>query len=272
MPAMAIPTFSFSTGASVVDTGGCVNSTVGPSQTTSSSVEQPTQPAPIVCTSGLSNGDSIRYGALAESNGTLSVLAEYATIGATVTTPISMTATATLTDTLTFSCAGCTPGEPIGTAALVSSGIDGGIFNNFISPSNADANVTYTATVSDPTDGVSATSTYEFCPDPPITNCTVDGTGVANPVTVTTPFALYAGDSYSISVTLTAFVELIAGDTSSQALGANMNDPISFTVPGNVDISSASDQFTTPEPSSWMLMGGGLTLCFLLFRCRLAVK
>jgi hypothetical protein len=260
----AIAGTSYSTSASVVDTGGCVNSSVGPSQTTSAVVSQPGAPLPVACTGGGSNGDSVRYGAVAGSNGVLSVLAEYASIGGLVTTPISMTSTATLTDTLTFSCAGCTPGELLGTATLLAT-LDGGILNEFIAGNNADAYASYTATVSDPTDSVSATTTAEFCPAPPATNCTVNSAAATNRLPVPLTFALYAGDSYSVSISLTAFVELIDGDTSGEQLLAGMNDPLGLTLPNGVVYSSASGDFL-PEPSSWVLVGSGLTLCLLRLR------
>ncbi len=263
MPATAGP--SFSTAASVVASSGCINQSVN--GTTSASAGTPA-PLPQTCP----DGNSIRASALAQSNGELSVLAEFASIGSSITSPSTITSTATLNDTLTFTCTiiTCTLGQNVGTGFLMAT-LHGGFLNDFEIGNNTTAFVSYTATISDPTQSFSTSGTTEFCPNPPATNCTVTGASIASPFTASIPFTLYSGDSYTVQIVMTAFVELVSGDTAGGQLLANLDDPLTLTLPTGIGFNSSSGQFAgeTPEPSSWILMGSGLAC--LLWR-RLAVK
>jgi PEP-CTERM motif len=271
VPATANSTFS--TSASLAGNNGCENRTAGGLGISSASVEPDSIPSPNMCP----DGNSIRFEAGAQSNGTLSAFSEFALApgdtSGPVTTAASLTATAGLTDTLTFSCAGCMPGQEIGTATLTST-LLGTVFNI---GGGAEEYASYTATITDtnPTNAFIASSTAEFCADPssasPAVNCTENQAPPGNPLAVPLSFAVFAGDSYLLQVTMIAYVQLDATDSTGNQKLASISDPMYFNFPSGITLDTASGvQFPEliPEPSSWMLMGSGLALGLGLVRRR----
>ena len=255
MPAMA---GAFSTSASMVDTGGCINQTAGGTGIATAGIS-------VAPPESCSGGYTIYGGATALSSGLLSAAAEYT--GGPFASSMTLTSTASLTDTLTFSCGSPTCGPADLTATL-----DGG-FLGFLSPggfTNANSYSVYTATISDAAESYSVSNTTEFCPHPPGTNCTVSSASAANPLAVTLPFTIYSGDSYTVQISITAFVQLVSG-VGGQEL-ASMNDPLVLTLPNGVNYASASGQFAAPEPSSWLLAGPGLLALLGTAKRRLARK
>jgi hypothetical protein len=228
---------SFSTSASIVDTGGCVNQTAGGSGVTSAGINY--GPFPLYACAGTNY--SIWAGATAESNGLLSSLVEY---DGSVTSPVTMTATSTLTDTLAFSCTSSC-GNATLTGTLDGTGVEPNSYSEFM------------ATVVDTTQNITYTEIAEFCPSPPSANCTATGAAATNPFLANLIFPITPGDSYSVTVSVIASLEFSPGEFP-QVL-ANMNDPLTLYLNPGVSATSASGDFPiAPEPSSWLLAGGGL--------------
>lgn len=153
LPAMAS---SFSTSASVF--GDCLSqSTTG---TTSASLFEFLTSCP--------DGNLLYAAALAQSNGTVSVVAEFASAALNITSPLSLMATATLTDTLTFSSANAPPGTVLGTGFLTAT-VNGGL--DFVSEGSTlfspGTYASFAANIYDPVNSVGTSGMAEFCPSPP---------------------------------------------------------------------------------------------------------
>jgi hypothetical protein len=185
--------------------------------------------------------------------------------GNPISTPFSVTSVATLTDTLTFSCTGtCGPLS----ASLVAN-ITGAVFSQLgLSGVEYDS---YTAAITDTSTLVQSTMAGELCPTlAQSASCTMAETNPSTGYTVTTPFTIVLGDPYSIQLVMTSFVSVPSGN-ALQVL-ATQSDPLSLNLPTGVSFASQSGAFLVPEPSSWVLVGGGLALCLGLFRRRMAVR
>jgi hypothetical protein len=102
-------------------------------------------------------------------------------------------------------------------------------------------------------------------------NCTENQAPPGNPLAVPLSFAVFAGDSYLLQVTMIAYVQLDATDSTGNQKLASISDPMYFNFPSGITLDTASGvQFPEliPEPSSWMLMGSGLALGLGLVRRR----
>ena len=145
---------TFYTSASEISTGNCSNTNTSNTGTTSANVAVGT-PAPVACTGG--NTDTIWGGANVSSLGILSATAE---INGGLDSPITVTSTATLFDSLTFDCTGTCPGGTL-TGDLLAT-ITGAVLSQlFAGGTEYDS---YTATITDTITSVVATGTGELCP------------------------------------------------------------------------------------------------------------
>jgi hypothetical protein len=257
---------SFSTSASVVSSTGCGNTSQTGTTSAGVFVGANPGPGPLICP----NNNGIFSGADASSLGTLSALAEVVGEGPTrIVDPSSVTSTATLIDTLMFS---CTPTCPPGTltGSLVAT-MTGAVFSQ-IDP-NGFEYASYTATITDLTTTIVNTATGELCPHlAQSANCTVAETNPSSGYSVTDSFTIVPGDQYTFDLVMTSYASVLAGDTSEVQVLATQEDPLMLNLPTGVNFSSASGEFAAPEPSSWLLMGAGLAFGVSALRRRRAQR
>lgn len=242
---------TFYTSATAVSTSGCGNMTDNGSYSAGVSVSTP--PAPISC----GNGDTVWGGANVTSIGALSTVAE---VNGNGTSPFSFTTTATLDDTLAFYCIGTCPGGTL--TGNLEADITGAVFSQL--DLGGIVYDSYTATITDTVTSAVATSTGELCPTlAQSASCTSAETNPSSGYTVSAPFTIVPGDPYTLQIVMTSFAQ--NSSTSLQVL-ATQNDPLSLTLPTGISYESASGEFLAPEPSSWLLVGGGLVMWLCLAR------
>jgi PEP-CTERM motif len=258
---------SFSSSASVVSSTGCGNASQTGTTSAGVFVGATPGPGPLICP----DGNGIFSGADVSSLGTLSALAETTAQGgpSRILAPFSVTSTATLIDTLTFS---CTPSCPPGTltGSLVAT-MTGAVFSQ-IDP-NGFEYASFTTTITDLTTTIVNTATGELCPNlAQSVNCTVAETNPSSGYSVTDSFTIVPGDQYTFDLVMTSYASVLAGDNSEVQVLATQKDPLNLNLPTNVNFTSASGQFLAPEPSSWMLVAAGLAFGVFVLRRRHAVK
>jgi hypothetical protein len=258
----AVPAMGNSVFASVVSSTGCGNTSDTSTTSANVFVQSATTVAPLICP----DGNGIFSGAAASALGTLGTLAETVSQGgpSTITGPFSVTSTATLTDTITFSCTGCGPGTLTGTLLAT---ITGAVFTEF-NPLGI-ATASYTSMITDTTSNTQFVATGELCPTL-ATGCTAAETNPSTGYSVSNSFTIVPGDVYTFLITMVSFASVPAGVNNETDVLASQNDPMTLTLPSGVDYFSQSGEFLAPEPSSWVLVGGGLVLGFGLFRRRMA--
>jgi hypothetical protein len=258
---------SFSATASVVSSTGCGNASDNETTSATVFVGSTSGPGPLFCP----DGNGIFSGADVSSLGVLSAFAETVSQGGTSTilAPFSVTSTATLIDTLTFSCSPtCPPGTLTG--SLVAT-MTGAVFSQ-IDP-NGFEYASYSATITDLTTAIVNTATGELCPHlAQSVNCTAAETNPSTGYSVTDSFTIVPGDQYTFDLVMTSYASVLAGDNSEEQVLATQKDPLSLNLPTGVNYASASDLFLAPEPSSWMLVGAGLAFGVFVLRRRLVMK
>jgi len=256
-----VPAMGNSVFASVTSSTGCGNASQTSSTTADVFVEASGTIAPLICP----DGNGIFSGADATAMGTLAASAETVSQGGstTITGPFSVTSTATLTDTITFSCAGCGPGTLTGTLLAT---IDGVVFTEF-NPLGI-ATASYTSTITDTTSNAQFVATGELCVTL-ATGCTAAETNPSTGYSVSNAFTIVPGDVYTFFISMVSFASVPAGVDNETDVLASQNDPMTLTLPAGVDYFSQSGEFLAPEPSSWVLVGGGLVLGLGLFRRRM---
>ncbi len=273
MPAMGSTNF---VSASMSTSTSCGNQTDLNEPTTASvnasTLNNPPSILPFTCP----DGNRLFGGAFATSSGTLQVTAEIdAPVGNnTITDGLSAMSTAELFDTLTFTCGG---GPCSGTFNASLIGVLTAAEFSMLALGGAEY-VSYNVTITDTTTSATYLGSGALCSSTPPTappaslNCTATETNPSSGFSVTTPFTITNNDSYTFEIVMTSFVE--ATNSNDIMILATGSDPMSFDLPGGMSYTAASDeQFAQvlPEPSSWLLVGGGLVLCLGLFRRRLAV-
>lgn len=244
--AMAGPSL-FSTSASIV--GDCVNQSTTGARSASLSVNNGVILTPCA------DGNYIVAAASAQSNGSVSVNSDIIPIPGTPST--SLTSTAALMDTLTFCpSGGCVgpAGTLLGMGTLTATLSDG---ENIFGAADLSDYASFTENINDPVNSVTASGTAELAGSAAdcsgVSNCTVFSGGASVPLTVSIQFAIYAGEAYEVQTMMTSF--------SIDEGGFLLSDPLSLTLPEGVTFTSASGEFASiPEPSSWMLVAGGLAL------------
>jgi hypothetical protein len=145
----------------------------------------------------------------------------------------------------------------------------GSVFSQLDFPATEYAS--YAVTITDTTNSTQFTNAGELCPTLAQSgSCTMAETNPSSGYGVTTQFTINPGDAYTFYIVMTSFVSVSASQTTAVQVLADQNDPLSLTLPSGVDFTSQSGQFLAPEPSSWVLVGGGLVLGLGLFRRRMA--